>query len=435
MKTLQLDASIIESKKKAKVKPRANLSTHDQDKLKQSKSGKHKPGIIKKIKKWYLALTPFKKVLTTLFFCIIVIGLGGSTIYFTIIYRKNAPDFTLPEIVTANTTNATPSTYLSASIAIPFPNPPRDQQNPINGDLYTSREMKAIENRYPIAVMIENHIDARPQSGYNSADIIYEALVEGGITRTMAIFWGKECDEIGPIRSARQYFIEWLMPYDPLYMYIGYAISNDPRVNAGGSIYEYGIKGMDKYGTFWRSTSKWAPHNAYSSSELLYQKAEQFGYTGNPSTITPWKFKKDASADQRGTTTQVDITFFERLPNGGLYDIRWIYDRERNVYLKYNKDNPYLDANTDTQVYAKNVIIQRTETISTFNSKAHLIITTIGKGDAILLRDGHVINGTWTKKDLNSRTVFYDSTGKEVELNRGIIWIDIVPNDQGSVKI
>ncbi|MBN2100823.1 DUF3048 domain-containing protein [Candidatus Dojkabacteria bacterium] len=430
MRELNLNSGVINQKKREKTSK--TLETTAVPKVDENPTKKTPlTERIKKLLKKYQNLPPKKKILVTGLICSIILIIGGISAYFIIFSKEPIKDFTIPERISAKKST---SQYFS-NIIPPFPEPPRDKENPINGELYTSKQYSAMEDRYPIAVMIENHVDARPQSGYNSADIVYEALAEGGITRTMAIFWGKECEEIGPIRSARQYFIEWLMPYDPLYMYIGYATSSDPRVNAGQSIYEYGIKGMDVYGTFWRDTTRYSPHNAYSSTELLYQRAKDIGYTGKPGEIKPLKFKMDAAPDKRGSFEKVTITFFERLYNGGLYDVTWVYDSQRNVYLRYNGDDKYIDQNSEQQVFAKNVIIQRMDTISTFDSKAHIIITTIDEGDAIILRDGQTINATWKKKDLESRTRYYDSDGKEIELNRGIIWIESVPIEQGSVTI
>ncbi len=445
MKTINLDSNLIESKdkdkkskkKKATSAPKNNKIKNDKQETKPKKKDKNSPKNKKKFLKdlirKYKALKPIPKILVTVALCAAIAGLGAGITYWLIIRDDKDLNIKFPEHVTAKE----PKHKTFRSIQIPNPDPPRDQVNPINGELYTVKEMEEIKSRYPIAVMVENHIDARNQSGYNCADIVFEALAEGGITRTMPIFWGRQCEEIGPIRSARQYFIEWLMPYDPLYMYIGYAVADDPRANAGGSLYEYGIKRMDRSGTFWRSNKKYAPHNAYTSSELLFERAEAFGYTGKPAEIKPWKFKKDAPPDQRGNKEKAEITFFQRLNNGGTYDEVWQYDKERNIYLRYQAHNmePYKDAFTDQIVYAKNLIILRSQTTSTYNAKAHLIIDTIGDGNGVLMRDGHVFNITWKKKDLESRVRFYDEENKEIELNRGICWIISVPIDQGSVKI
>jgi hypothetical protein len=194
---------------------------------------------------------------------------------------------------------------------------------------------------------------------------------------------------------------------------------------------------LNKGGTFWRSNTKYSPHNAYSSSELLYEKADVYGYTGTPSEIEPLKFKKDAAADSRGNKDKVEITFFQRLHNGGIYDVTWTYDESRNVYLRHqgNDMTPYLDAATGNQVFAKNLVILRSKAISTYDYKAHMIIETIGEGDAILMRDGHAINATWKKPNLESRIRLYNDDGDEIKLNRGITWMIAVPIDQGSVTI
>ena len=445
MKEINLDSSVI-NQKKQKAPAKEVPDTTSQPDTMQGKvaassadSNQKKPSIFKRIGAiprnsiaWFKARTPFQKILITGVFCLLVLGIGGAAMYQFVLNEGSTTELTIVKLVSAESPSSI--TYVTA-IPISDPNPPRDTPNPINGELYTKAEYEAFSSKYPIAVMIENHISARPQSGYNSADLVFETLAEGGITRTMAIFWGHDVSEIGPVRSARQYFIEWLMPFDPLYMHIGYAYTDDPRTDAGGSIYTYGIKSMDRGGTFWRSSERYAPHNAYTSTELLYEQAERVGYTGTPSEIESWKFKRDAPIDQRGSESTANLTFFDRLNNGGLYDVTWRYDRERNVYLRSNYDTPYTDVGTDSQIYAKNIIIQRVETMSAYDEKARMIITTIGEGDAIILRDGVVINGTWKKDDITSRTRYFDSEGNEIELNRGITWIEAVPIDQGTVQI
>lgn len=440
MKTMNLDSSVINEKKRKKPRidpehtPEEPVQSQEQRIQKDTKKEpffKRLVSVPAKFAAWFKCLTPIQKVFVTAAVCFLIAGIGGIISYILVLREGSTDTFTIPDMVPA----VSASSSYSTSVPISEPNPPRDQENPINGELYTKQEFEEMSKRYPIAVIIENHIDARPQSGYNSADLVFETLAEGGITRTMAIFWGRSVTEIGPVRSARQYFLEWLLPFDPLFMHIGQAYSDDPRIDANGNIYLYGIKSLDRYGTFWRSQDRYAPHNAYTSTELMYQKAEDYGYTGTPSEIDAWTFKQDAPADQRGQDSTVNLVFFERLNNGGIYDITWKYDRERNVYLRYNNENEYTDAITDTQVYAKNIIIQRVETISSGDYKAHMIITTIGEGDAIILRDGAVIYGTWKKPDKDTRTRYFDADGNEIIFNRGITWVEAVPIDQGAVEI
>lgn len=434
MKQLDLSASVVNSKRPPKIEKTVTViqpeSTVTINKPELPKPPKE--NIFKRFFRAYGSMAIWKKVLLTGFICLLVLGGGGTVTYLYIIKARPVAELIIPTRVSAEAPNQTEYT---AIVGTPDPNPPRDTPNPINGELFTAKEMLAMKQRYPIAIMIENHVDARPQAGFNEADLVFETLAEGGITRMMAIFWGEQPESLGPVRSARQYYVEWLMPFDPLYMHIGYAQTDDPRTNAIGTIWEYGVKTMDIYGSFWRVDDKWAPHNAYTSAQNLYDLAAQVGYTGTPQEITPWQFKKDAPVEERGTKTTATLTFFQDIWNGGLYDVTWTYDRTRNVYLRAMGTEPYIDQITGSQVYAKNIVFQKVEMISTFDEKAHIIITTIGQGDAIILRDGLVINGTWKKDDITSRTKYFDQQGAEIIFNRGVTWIEGVPIDQGVVQI
>jgi hypothetical protein len=390
------------------------------------------------LKKWaekFNAFPPKKKILISVLSILGILIIGGGITYFAILKEADLSDLNLSNLISALLTRDKDF----KNITHDEPDEPRSIESPLNGRLFTKSEWDNISKRYPVAVMIENHISARPQAGYNDADIVFEALAEGGITRTMPIFWSNDVESIGPIRSARQYFIEWFMPYDPLFMFIGYA-EGDPdnyyrEVDAGRSLWEYEIKGLNTSGSFWRVTHKASPHNAYSSTETLYNLADSLGYNEKPEDIESLEFKEDSPLEERGESTTATIQFFDRLSNNGLYDITWEYDRASNTYLRFNNSTPYTDENTGEQVYAKNVVIMRNDMTSTYDFKAHIIIDTIGEGDATVLRDGQVINCTWKKEDLYSRIHLYNTEGEEIELNRGIIWYESVPVDQGTAHI
>ena len=447
MKTLNLDAEVINKSKTMGDKveslgePEVETPTRESQRPANKKSSRRDrfvrflskcTSFPKRLFLNFQALPPTKKLITTFVICGTILIAGGIAGYIIITNERTPNTFTFPTRVTADA-----PTYQTFTSLIPLsvPNEPRTTPNPINGELYTKKEFAEMQSRFPLAVIIENQVQARPQSGYNSADIVFETLAEGGITRSMAVFWGRKISEIGPIRSARVYFIEWAKPFDPLIMHIGYAISDDERIDVSRMIYNRTFRSLDRGGTFWRSPDRFAPHNAYSSSDLLYEKAQTYGLTGTPGEIETWQFKQDAPLDERGDITGTKIVFFERLNNGGLYDITWNYDRERNVYLRYNNDTPYTDENTGEIVYAKNVIIQRLSVVSAYDEKAHMIVTTIGTGDAIILRDGQAIYGTWRKESSEKRTRYYDADGNEITFNRGVTWVEAVPTDLGSVQV
>lgn len=426
MKEMQLDSKVIDEGTPS-VTPQ--VSEVKQPKVK-------KPFFLKTWIEKFKTLPKVKKIIIIAVSVVAILGLTLGIIYYAIISEGNISDLTFPEFLTALISG----NWDFDEPTHDKPDEPKSIESPINGELFSKSKWEEFSDNHPIAVMIENHTAARNQSGYNGADVVFEALAEGGITRTMAIFWSNDVESIGPIRSARQYFIEWLLPYDPYYMYIGYAEGDpnnyDRRVDAARSLYEYDIMGLNVGSSFWRVTDKAAPHNAYSSTETLYNIGKNLGYDKiKLNEIETLKFKNDDPLEDRGTSTTAIVQFFERLNNGGAYDDTWTYDRETNRYLRSNGTTPYLDMNTGEQVYAKNVIIMRNEMISTYDFKAHIIITTTGEGDAILLRDGQVINCTWKKKDINSRIHLYDSEDKEVSLNRGIIWYISVPTEQGTAHI
>lgn len=321
-------------------------------------------------------------------------------------------------------------------IALDEPDEPKTKESPINGVLLTQSEYDKLMARLPVAVMVNNHIVARPQSNLSKADIVFESIAESGITRHLAIYWKNDINKVGPIRSARQYHLEWLSPFDAIYIHDGYASSDDPRVNAGGNIYTYGIKSIATYGA-WREYDgvRFAPHNEYSSPMTAWERAVELEWGGLPTGFESWKFKRDALKADRGDVIGADVVFWERLRNGGAYDVHWAYDETTNTYLRSVGGAPDIDQENNLQVSAKVVILQTVVMTSTYDDKGHVIITTIGEGDATILQDGKALVTKWKKNSRTTRTHFFDSEDKEIELNRGLVWVEAVPKDQGSSAI
>src|SRR3990167_951299 len=189
------------------------------------------------------------------------------------------------------------------------PNEPRTEKCPLDGDLHTKKAKDSLEKRRPLAVMIENHADARPQSGLTSADIVYEAVAEGGITRFMAIFYCNLSDtQVGPVRSARTYFLDWLSEYDALYAHVGGANTPGPA-DALSQIIKYGIKDLNQFSigfpTFWRDYQRLGhpvatEHTMYSTTQKLWEIGANRGWMEKDEdgiswdkNFTSWKFKDD----------------------------------------------------------------------------------------------------------------------------------------------
>jgi hypothetical protein len=316
------------------------------------------------------------------------------------------------------------------------PEEPRTEESPLNGMFFSKQEMDEMMDRRPVAVMINNHVDARPLSGLNSADVVIEANVESGITRLLGIFWSKAPEKVGPIRSLRQNYLEWANAYDPLLIHDGCAKTDDPRTNACGNVYTYGIKTITTIGA-WRSNEggRVAPHNEYSSVTNAWNYGERMGWDEFPSSIDSWDFKRDADIKDRGDQTHVKTVFHTRLTNGGLYDAEWIYDKSTNSYFRRIGGSPDIDTETNTQVTAKVVIIQEIKVIPSGDDKGRLITTTIGQGDATILQDGEIIDATWKKSSRTDRTMYFDTSNSPIQFNRGRIWIAMIPHSDGEFAI
>lgn len=333
-------------------------------------------------------------------------------------------------------------------------NEPATEECPINGKLYPVSQKERWEKRRPLGVMIENHTEARPQSGISSADVVYEAVAEGGITRFLNIFYCQNPSIIGPVRSARIYFIKLLQGYGefPLYAHVGGAAKEGPA-DALGEIKKidwYGNNDMDPlYGMsfpyFYRDYDRLhmpngdqvaTEHTMYSSTLKLWDYAAQKRKLTNVDAdgaawdkgFEKWKFKDDAPMNLRGAVAKVSFGFWDQFAND--YGVTWSYSKESNSYKRVNGGVPHLDKNTKKQLEAKNVVValvKETTVNDGYEKGQHLFYDIIGKGDATIFQDGKAIEGIWNKKNETSQMRFYDTNGKEIQLVRGQVFVEIVP--------
>ncbi len=300
----------------------------------------------------------------------------------------------------------------------------KDFPNPLNGILYTKSEAAAWKERLPLGVILENHTEARPQSGMQKAEITYEALAEGGITRTLNLFLAEDTD-LGPVRSNRTYFLDWLSEYGAGYAHVG----GSPE--AQSLVTSYGIKDLDQFyvGTeaYSRVNFRFAPHNVYTSTAKLRTAAKKRGYSG-PVAIKMWQFKdKEATAGARPKKFNLKIGFGAGYSLAD-YDVEWRYDPGTNTYLRFNGGVVHKDAVGNKQLSTKNIVVQYLVTTADPSGHSRLRMQTIGAGKVIVFTDGKAYVGTWKKSSRTTRTRFYDAKGKEIPLNRGKIWIEIVPS-------
>lgn len=327
-----------------------------------------------------------------------------------------------------------------------------DQACPLTGALYTATEKAAWEKRRPLAVMIENAEAARPQSGLSKADIVFEAVAEGGITRFMALFYcnvQRSDTTLAPVRSARSYYVDWASGFNlPLYVHVGGANLAGPA-DALGQISDYGWNQQNDlnqfsigYPTFVRNANRLAgkeiatEHTMESSTERLWAVAQKRSWTNiTPSRrvagkviapadwkdgYTGWTF---ATTTPTGTVTDISHEFWTGY---GAFAVAWQYDGATNSYRRNMGGAPHLDLNDNQQIAAKNVIVLLTDEKGPIDEVKHMLYTTTGTGKALVFRSGEALEVKWSKKSREAELQFLDAKGAPVTLSPGLVWISVL---------
>lgn len=327
---------------------------------------------------------------------------------------------------------------------------PKTESCPINGAMYSKQQRAWWEKHGPLGVMIENHVEARPQSGMSYADIVYEVVAEGGITRFLALYYCQDAEFVGPVRSARTYFIDFLSEFGsfPLYAHVGGANTPGPA-NALGQIEDYGwgnyndmnqfsigfpvyVRDYDRMG---RTVA--TEHTVYSSTTKLWDYAKSKRKLTNVDVdgvkwdeeFTSYEFKDDAPASARPASQKISYNFWEGYDD---FRVDWTYDKVSNSYLRSNGGEPHTDLVTKKQLSAKNVIVlfmKESRANDGYEGNLHMLYGTKGTGKAKIFMDGKEIDGTWSKKNRQAHLFIKDNRGQDIELNRGKIWFSVVSPD------
>lgn len=282
---------------------------------------------------------------------------------------------------------------------------------------FSGQVIKKLRLQRAVMVSIENAPRARPQSGLSEASIVYEFLVEGGITRFLALYWSEIPDKIGPIRSLRPYLIHTAREYDPLLLHAGASPAGFKLLN------EVQIEHLDqifKGSYYWRSNERKTPHNLYTADFMVNDYLND---------LTGWKYKPRFSFQQISFfSTGINKDRAEKIVINywGNYKVFFKYDSDQNNYKRFLNgfDHPHLDSN-GRQLKADNIIVQFVDT-DIKDEVGRLRMKLQGEGKALIFRNGVVVEGEW-QKDGTGYTKFYNNTGKRVNLNPGQTWIQVVP--------
>lgn len=339
-----------------------------------------------------------------------------------------------------------PVTKLSSGSTMFDDSLPKTEPCPLTGVKYSVQQRKWWEGHEPLGTMVENSTDARPQSGISFADNVYEAVAEGGITRFLLIFYCQDAVQVGPVRSARIYFLDQLRQYGkyPLYAHVGGANADGPA-DALGTISDLGWSGyndLDQFAigfpVYWRDYNRLGhdvatEHTMYSTTTKLWDFAKKSRNITNTTNAGQWDanfvtytFKDDAAVSDRPKSQTVHIEFW----GDSGYNVDWKYDPKNNVYLRFNGGEPHIDRDTNKQLTTKNLIVLymvQSHAQDGYMGNEHLLYQDSGSGKAVIFMDGKQITGTWKKSGPTGRLLLYDSFGSAIKFDRGNLWFTILP--------
>ena len=316
-----------------------------------------------------------------------------------------------------------PTATLAAPTEAPpsLPPPPVRVPAPLTG-LPVSPEAAA---RHPIAVMVDDQADARPQSGFNSASIVWQAPAEGGIPRYMMVFQDTVPESVGPVRSSREYYIEWAAEWAAMYVHAG----GSPQAlqtlaSKGHGEWVYNADEFRWGGRYlWRTTDRFPPHNVYTDGEHLRALAKRLGAADE--AIEPsWQFAPDAPFEERPTGGSIRLDYpYET--------VAYRYDLVTNTYRRYinGSKQPQRDRADGQLVDPKNVVILRMS-FGPLNDghpqKHRLEAQNVGKGVAYISTNGVTIKGQWRKASPTAPTLLFDGYGRPVVLTAGQTFVQVI---------
>ncbi len=277
-------------------------------------------------------------------------------------------------------------------------------------------------NDRPIAVMIDNNKLAQPQAGINKAYMVYEAIVEGGESRLMALFKGQDLSKIGPVRSSRHYFLDYAMENDAIYVHFGWSPQAESDIKTLGIS---NLNGISQSSTdFWRVKDKKAPHNAVTSTKNILKMAKEKKYRTTSNVSSVLNYTTDEVELENGELAN-NIT----IPYSSSNHVKWEYNEETKRYLRYSKGTKQTEWDTNEDITAKNIIIEfiANSVLEDGENKDRQTMNTTGTKNGYYITNGKAIKIKCTKNSRSSKTKYTTIDGKEISVNDGNTFVQICP--------
>lgn len=277
-----------------------------------------------------------------------------------------------------------------------------------------------------IGVAINNHHDAWPHSGLQDSYLNYELIAEGGITRILAFYKDSKAERIGSVRSARHYFLDYMLENDAIFVHYGHS---DLALSDVRSLGMDDIDGIYSESTFFRdkSLNKDYEHTAFTSMSLIKSKieSEEFRDTSDKGMLLKYSIESN-KLSKREDAIKADEVYIEY---SDYTDTKYVYDKDAKVYKRYMDNKEHIDSVTNNIYTAKNIIVYKVSNYS-IDSYGRQNLSNIGTGEGYYISEGYAVPITWTKSERSGKTVYIYSDGSEIKVNDGNTWIQIQPKNK-----
>lgn len=326
--------------------------------------------------------------------------------------------------------------YLNSNTQTPVVKIPEEKKETKNLTIFDENS-----NERPIAVMIDNNVGNNNHIGLQDSYLNYEIIVEGGLTRIMAIFKDKNVSTIGPVRSSRHYFLDYALENDAIYTHYGWSTYAQSDISA---LKVNNINGLTDETPFWRDKTIQAPHNVFTSISKITASASEKNYklttnnwknfNYNPEEINlSEKFKNNSYQENESENNSYVLSANNISMNYSNSQIRsYKYDSTNKYYLRFMNGASHNDKETGEPLHYKNIIIEKVYNHS-IDSYGRQDLTTTGTGEGYFVTDGYAVPINWTKSSRSAKTKYTYKNGEEIELNDGNTFIQIIPTSSNII--